>query len=164
MDGGTGPTSFRGVRVEGRLHRVLKRGKGKDTRKPDFRYICFQGQVNKKVEDIIVCRYLLPLESRPEKSSFFGIAWREGGSDRGNTINCCRLDWYHIAEANQGEKDVGWIWTRISADVNPCPVYSATRSIHRPTQSRLMSLRRFKPSRSNPGPRTTIFPCQSPRW
>ena len=49
----------------------------------------------------------------------------------------------------------------ISADANPCSAYSA---IHRPTQSLLMSLRRSNPSRSNPGPRTSIFPCQPACW
>ena len=45
----------------------------------------------------------------------------------------------------------------ISADVNPAPAYSVIPSIHRPTQSLLMSLRRLNPSRSNPGPRTTLL-------
>ena len=37
-------------------------------------------------------------------------------------------------------------------------------SIHRPIQSLLMSLRRLNPSRSNPGPRTTILPCEPICW
>ena len=41
-----------------------------------------------------------------------------------------------------------WIWKETSADVNLSSAYSDKMSFHRPTQSRLMSLRRFRPSRS----------------
>ena len=44
-----------------------------------------------------------------------------------------------------------WIWIETSADVNLSSVCSDDLSFHRPTQNRLISLRRFRPSRSNPG-------------